>query len=168
MGKSRVRNFLRPHPLQYGINLKLPHKNCPKSFCAPPSACLKKIPPPPPFRRGKTSHAPPPSRFVAAPLPVVSASPLFTKAIKYDTIHSVAKLKAHFQGFFPLYCELHVSLCGNNISVYQSLSPEGRYLPRGRLSGGSGYSVSAAPTYTRSRRDSTAGCGSAGRTPCCP
>ena len=78
IGKSRVRNLLcpphhdkvklfappllkSPPPIQYGENFKLPHKNYPKTCCAPPSAWL----PPPPFHRGKTSHAP--SRFVAPP-----------------------------------------------------------------------------------------------------
>ena len=80
MGKSRVRNFLRPPPsrqgktfcapppfkewklfappLQYGLNFKLPRKNYPKTFCAPPSAWLKLFSPPPLFV-GVKLHVPP-------------------------------------------------------------------------------------------------------------
>ena len=46
--------------LQYGSNLKLQHKNYPKSFCAPPPISMAQHFSAPPFRRGKTSRAPPP------------------------------------------------------------------------------------------------------------
>ena len=79
MGKSRVRNFLRPPPsrqgkifrappfkewklfappLQYGYNFKLPCKNYPKTCCAPPSAWLKLFAPP--LFVGVKLHVPPP------------------------------------------------------------------------------------------------------------
>ena len=88
MGKSRVRNFLRPPtrqgktflappPILKSGNFSRPPNNMaktssyrvkttPKLFVPPPSAWLKLFPPPPPFRRGKTSRDPP-SRLVAPP-----------------------------------------------------------------------------------------------------
>ena len=48
---------------------KLPHKNYPKTFCAPPSAGLRLFPPPPPFR----GVNPPPLPFcMPPPLPGIS------------------------------------------------------------------------------------------------
>ena len=93
MGKSRVRNMLRPPPsrqvktfcppplLKSGNFLPPPFnmaktssyhvKPTPKLFVSPPSAWLRLFPPPPPFRRGKTSHAPP-LPFCSRLLPVIS------------------------------------------------------------------------------------------------
>ena len=94
MGKSRVRNFLRPPsrqgktfrppPLLKSGNFSCPPaynkaktssyhvKTTPKLFVPPPFSMAKTFSAPP-FRRGKTSRAPPPpSRFVAPPLPVIS------------------------------------------------------------------------------------------------
>ena len=83
MGKSRVRNLLRPPtsrqsktffappPLLKSGNilrpppsiwLKLPyHIKTTLPFVPPPSAWLKLFSAPPPFYRGKTSHPPPPA-----------------------------------------------------------------------------------------------------------
>ena len=78
MGESQVRNFLHPPffvpPLLKCVNFKLPYKNYLKTFCVPYFSMAKTFSAPPPFLRGKTLHAPPPSRFAApppSPLPVI-------------------------------------------------------------------------------------------------
>ena len=74
MGKSRVRNFLRPPqdrvqlfapPHHYGQKFKAPVLKQPQNCFAPPSAWLKLFMPPPLFI-GVKLHMPPP-RFVAPP-----------------------------------------------------------------------------------------------------
>ena len=108
MGKSRVRNFLRPPPpppppppprdrmrlftphlFQFGLNFKPARKNTPKLVVPPPLLAWLNLflPPPPYFCRGKTSHAPPPSRFVAPrppPLPMISDQSLVISGLRLD------------------------------------------------------------------------------------
>ena len=110
MGKSWVRNFLRSpppqvrvkqicapllksgnflHPPPPSIMVKTSRscvKTTPKLVVPSHSAWLKLPPPPPPFRRGKTSHAPPPSLFVA-PLPVISDQSLTDKMFYFRNPH---------------------------------------------------------------------------------
>ena len=110
MGKSQVRNFLRPPPSRQGntfcapllksgnflrppplpssIWLKLPSYciKLPQNLLCPPPFSMAKTPPPPFFRRDKISHAPRPSSFVAPPppLPIISDQSLRSHPLAVD------------------------------------------------------------------------------------
>ena len=112
MGKSRVRDFLRPpqdrvihfaplppfkewklfeSPASIWLNFKLLRKNYSKTFCAPPSAWLKLFLPP--FYVGVRLHMPPLPVLSDQSLKMLTFSSLSTKSCSASLQNSDANLQ---------------------------------------------------------------------------